>query len=339
MSDELDQVRRLIERSSLGTGGARELRTRTTREEAAQVVARAIGTKVPALTRRAGQVRKANMDADIPRFHPSRAQSASMAFYVAQGLERLERVVQSETKPADRTDAHTAGVTLAVRAEPSVDLHGGQPAPIPPALAGRNSEGDSAGGTANSLTDAEREALVSRARRGDSDAFGWLYDHYADLVYRYTLYWVSGDPMVAEDIVSETFLRAFRAIPAFRWQSRDIGAWFLTIARNLLIDWARSGLSRPEAPSWNVTADQLDIAAARHGPEESGLVAAPHHELWEAVRKLRPDQRECVVLRFLEGLSVRETALAMGRREGAIRALQFRAIRALVRSLPIPDVG
>ncbi|MCK9924570.1 sigma-70 family RNA polymerase sigma factor [Frankia sp. AgPm24] len=178
-------------------------------------------------------------------------------------------------------------------------------------------------------------ALVARASRGDSDAFGELYDHYADRVFRYALYRVGGDPAAAEDVVSETFLRALRMIGAFTWQGRDIGAWFITIARNLLVDQARSARRRFEIP----TADILAAADRGHrhvtpGPEELIVAGLTRQELLEAIQRLGPDQRECIALRFLEEMSVRETALAMGRNEGAVRALQLRAVRTLARSLP-----
>jgi len=188
--------------------------------------------------------------------------------------------------------------------------------------------------------DPERVALVARARQGDIEAFGQLYDHYADLVFRYARYRLGGDPAAAEDIVSETFLRAFRTIGTFRWQGRDIGAWFVTIARNLMVDQARSARRRFEIP----TADILDAAesATAHivpGPEESVLDGHTHRVLLDAIQRLRPEQQECVALRFLEGLSVRETALAMDRNEGAIRALQLRALRSLARLLPAAEPG
>jgi RNA polymerase sigma-70 factor (ECF subfamily) len=84
------------------------------------------------------------------------------------------------------------------------------------------------------------------------------------------------------------------------------------------------------------TGDILAAADTRwaSGPEESVLAGLSNRALLDAVRALGPDQQECVVLRFLEGLSVRETALAMGKKEGAVRALQLRAVRALARQLP-----
>src|SRR4051794_3775262 len=76
--------------------------------------------------------------------------------------------------------------------------------------------------------------LVLRARSGETEAFGALYDHYVDLVYRYIYYRV-GTHALAEDLTSETFLRALRRINMFTWQGKDFGAWLVTIARNLIL--------------------------------------------------------------------------------------------------------
>jgi RNA polymerase sigma-70 factor (ECF subfamily) len=172
-------------------------------------------------------------------------------------------------------------------------------------------------------------ALVERAQAGDADAFGDLYDRYVDLVYRYVYYRV-GTPPLAEDLVSETFLRALRRIGSFSWQGRDFAAWLVTIARNLIADHYKSGRYRLEV----ATADMLDADRATDGPEADVLDGITNATLLEAVKQLNAEQQECVVLRFLQGLSVTETALAMGKTEGAIKALQFRAVRALGRLLP-----
>src|SRR5687767_7373922 len=82
-------------------------------------------------------------------------------------------------------------------------------------------------------------ALVELAQRGDAEAFGMLYERYVDTVYRY-VYVRVGSQQVAEDLTSETFLRALRRMDSFSWQGRDIAAWFITIARNLITDNAKS---------------------------------------------------------------------------------------------------
>ena len=179
--------------------------------------------------------------------------------------------------------------------------------------------------------DATVADLVARSQAGEAEAFGLLYDRYVDLVYRYIYYRVN-NPNLAEDLVSETFLRALRRIDSFTWQGRDFAAWLVTIARNLIADHFKSGRYRLEI----TTEDILETGPTQttDGPENLVLDALTNETLLSAVKKLNPEQQECIVLRFLQGLSVSETALAMGKNDGAIKALQYRAVRALARLLP-----
>ncbi|MEV0266976.1 ECF subfamily RNA polymerase sigma factor, BldN family [Streptomyces sp. NPDC050617] len=171
--------------------------------------------------------------------------------------------------------------------------------------------------------------LVERAQAGEADAFGRLYDQYSDTVYRYIYYRVGGRA-TAEDLTSETFLRALRRIGTFTWQGRDFGAWLVTIARNLVADHFKSSRFRLEV----TTGEMLDANEVERSPEDSVLESLSNAALLEAVRKLNPQQQECVTLRFLQGLSVAETARVMGKNEGAIKTLQYRAVRTLARLLP-----
>ncbi|MEV6741821.1 ECF subfamily RNA polymerase sigma factor, BldN family [Streptomyces sp. NPDC051104] len=171
--------------------------------------------------------------------------------------------------------------------------------------------------------------LVERAQAGDADAFGRLYDQYSDTVYRYIYYRVGGKA-TAEDLTSETFLRALRRIGTFTWQGRDFGAWLVTIARNLVADHFKSSRFRLEV----TTGEMLDANEVERSPEDSVLESLSNAALLEAVRRLNPQQQECVTLRFLQGLSVAETARVMGKNEGAIKTLQYRAVRTLARLLP-----
>ena len=173
-------------------------------------------------------------------------------------------------------------------------------------------------------------ALVELAQKGDGEAFGQLYDAYSDTVYRYIYYRVSNRPL-AEDLTSETFLRALRRISTFTWQGRDFGAWLVTIARNLVADHFKSSRYRLEVP----TGEMLDSDETESSPEESVLAYLSNKALLDAVRQLNSQQQECVTLRFLHGLSVAETAKIMGKNDGAIKTLQYRAIRTLARMLPV----
>jgi RNA polymerase sigma-70 factor (ECF subfamily) len=195
----------------------------------------------------------------------------------------------------------------------------------PPAHARDTADGPSPSGAAPD----ETRDLVLSARAGDPEAFGVLYDRYADAIYRFVYYRV-GAHALAEDLTSETFLRAFRRINLFTWQGKDFGAWLVTIARNLVLDHFKSSRYRLEV----CTADPLEPDRWEEGPERAVLDSFTHRALFSAVRELGNEQRECVVLRFLHGLSVAETAEVMGKNTGAIKALQYRATRSLARLFP-----
>ncbi|HST64107.1 MAG TPA: sigma-70 family RNA polymerase sigma factor [Mycobacteriales bacterium] len=177
--------------------------------------------------------------------------------------------------------------------------------------------------------DEEVWGLVEAAQRGDTEAFGQLYDRYVDVVHRYA-YARLGDRTLAEDVTSETFLRALRRIGTVSYRGRDVGAWFVTIARNLVLDHVKSGRNRYEV----VSGEPLEPSVGVEGPEPAVLRRLSAEELLRCVRQLPPDQQECVVLRFLQGLSVAETAAVMERNVGAVKALQHRALRRLAGSLP-----
>lgn len=174
---------------------------------------------------------------------------------------------------------------------------------------------------------------VRAAQNGDSQAFGALYAQYAHVVYRYVLLRVS-DHCLAEDITSETFVRAIRRITSVSYQGRDVAAWFITIAKNLVLDHIKSSRNRLEVPLADPTGPAQTARPYQVGPEQHVLTEATHTELLECVRQLNSDQAECIRLRFLQGLSVTETAELMDRNEGAVKALQHRAIRRLAQLLP-----
>ncbi|MGH3545036.1 MAG: sigma-70 family RNA polymerase sigma factor [Mycobacteriales bacterium] len=175
--------------------------------------------------------------------------------------------------------------------------------------------------------------IVHRAQQGDADAFGEIYDRYLDTVYRYIFFRV-GTAALAEDLASETFLRALRRISSVTWQGRDLGAWLVTIARNLIADHYKSGRSRLEISTPELAPEE-HVDHGSHGqPEAQTMEHLTNRTLMEAVVKLPVEQQECIVLRFLDGMSVGETAQAMGKNDGAIKALQYRAVRALGRLLP-----
>ena len=202
--------------------------------------------------------------------------------------------------------------------------------PAGPATSGR-------GGSRDDAHTDRVTALVTLAQAGDADAFGQIYELYVDTVYRY-VYVRVGSHQQAEDITAETFVRALRRLDSFSWQGKDIAAWFITIARNLVTDLRRSSRFRLEVTTDEIVGAEQAVGTSRTGvpgstptptPEQQVLTRARDHRLVEAVRTLRPDQQECLVLRFFQELSVAETAKALGRSEGAVKQLQLRAVRQL----------
>ena len=171
--------------------------------------------------------------------------------------------------------------------------------------------------------------LVELARGGDAEAFGMLFDHYQPSVYRF-LYYRTRSVVVAEDLTSETFFRALRNMGSFRWQGKDFGAWLMTIARNLATDHFKAGRTRLEL----TTEDMGQHDDATDGPEDSVLAGLTHEIVLKALTELPNEQRDCLIMRFLQGLSIAETAQALGRSDGAIKQLQLRGVRNLAKLMP-----
>jgi RNA polymerase sigma-70 factor (ECF subfamily) len=172
--------------------------------------------------------------------------------------------------------------------------------------------------------------VIDRARNGDRTAFAELYDTHVDSVYRYLLYRVR-EPADAEDLCSEVFTRAFANIHRYRWQGKSFLAWLYTIARNAVTDRRRR--DRPTVEIDNA------FGLAEEGPtaHDRAVHAEAVDALRGAVRHLTSEQQEVLVLRFVENRSSREVAKMLGKNEGAIRALQFRALgrlRKLLRDEP-----
>ncbi|MGA8255640.1 MAG: sigma-70 family RNA polymerase sigma factor [Nocardioides sp.] len=172
-------------------------------------------------------------------------------------------------------------------------------------------------------------ALVELARGGDTEAFGLLYDHYQPAVYRF-LFYRTRSASLAEDLTSDTFFRALRSMNNFRWQGKDFGAWLMTIARNLAVDHFKAGRTRLE-----LTTDDMGAHDdATEGPESVVLTSLTNELLLEALTQLPVEQRDCLVMRFLQGMSIAETAAVLGRSDGAVKQLQLRGVRNLAKLMP-----
>lgn len=170
--------------------------------------------------------------------------------------------------------------------------------------------------------------VIERARGGDRSAFAELYDAHCDAVYRYILYRVR-EPADAEDLTSEVFTRAFANIHRYKWQGKSFLAWLYTIARNAVTDRRRR--QRPTVDLDNAYSLAEDGPTAHDRAVRGEQVDA----LRGAVKHLTTEQQEVLLLRFVENMSSRQVAKVLGKNEGAIRALQFRALGRLRKLLTV----
>jgi RNA polymerase sigma-70 factor (ECF subfamily) len=171
-------------------------------------------------------------------------------------------------------------------------------------------------------------ALVDRAvATRDPHAFGELYDRFVERVYRY-LYFRTGRHPEAEDLTEQVFLKAWEAIGRYRWQGRPFLAWLYRLAHNAHIDHVRS---QKPTTSLNNDAAPIELASPTAGVELARALDAD--VLGRAVSELTADQQQVIVMKFIEGLDNEQIARIMDKREGAIRALQMRALLSLRRVL------
>lgn len=172
----------------------------------------------------------------------------------------------------------------------------------------------------------EEKDLAIRATRHEREAFGLLYDRYVTKIYQYVYYKV-GSGAEAEDLTAQVFLRAWEAIGGYEWREHPFSAWLFRIARNLVVDYHRA---RRETVSLEGTDGRDEIQPSDTAlPDQSLQALFASEQLRRAVGQLTEEQQEVILLRFIEGYSTAEIAAIMGKREGAIRGLQFRGLAAL----------
>lgn len=169
--------------------------------------------------------------------------------------------------------------------------------------------------------------LVLQAQAGSAEAFGQLYDAYMERIYRF-IYFRVEDQQTAEDITSQVFLRAWNNLDRFRLGRTPYLAWLYTIAHNAVIDHYRT--RKVTSALEDVRLSQPDYAEA---VENHIDFAVEMTTVKSAMQTLTGDQQQVLTLKFIEGLSNDEIARHLGKREGAVRALQMRGLRALAKLL------
>jgi RNA polymerase sigma-70 factor (ECF subfamily) len=173
----------------------------------------------------------------------------------------------------------------------------------------------------------EMETLISRARDGDPDAFGELYRAFASPLFSYLLTQTRRRED-AEDLLGEVFLAAMRDLKDFTGDPAGFRSWLYRIATNRAIDLARRTKRRPEEPLAAIE-EEVDPADL----EADALANVERAQVRSAVMELPEEQRRVMVLRVVSGLTASEIAEVVGKRVGAVKALQHRALANLAKSL------
>ena len=160
------------------------------------------------------------------------------------------------------------------------------------------------------------ERLLIEAAKADPRCFGELYERHVDRVYAFVAR-RARDRTEAEDLTAEVFHHALAHLGRFEWRGIPFAAWLVQIARNAVADrWQRRARERERRLPIRPTTDARRTWTAE-------LVLA------DLVRQLPGDQQRVVLERFVEDKSIREIAHELGRTEGAVKQLQFRALETL----------
>ena len=174
------------------------------------------------------------------------------------------------------------------------------------------------------------QQLLEEAKAYNINALARLYDHYEFKIYSY-IYHRVGNQAIAQDLTSQVFLRVLESIQQDRTWDTSFSGWLYRIAHNIVIDHYRR-----RGRSTQVSLDAVPgLVAHTDGPESAAERALTAEGLRLAINRLTEEQAQVVTLRFLEGLSIAEVAEVMGKTEGSVKALQYRAVTSLRRLLEL----
>ncbi len=184
----------------------------------------------------------------------------------------------------------------------------------------------SSAGKVFNLTDTEynEEDVLARASQGDKDAFGALYERYAERIFNY-VYYRTGNQHDAEDLTARVFQRAMNHIRNYTDRGVPFSAWLYRIAHNLVANWHRNRSRKQE-----IAIDDLPVLPTKGDHPERNLVRSQEQDaLLRMIRKLPPERQNLLILKFVENMSNAEIGKIMGRSEGAVKSLYHRTLLAL----------
>lgn len=172
------------------------------------------------------------------------------------------------------------------------------------------------------------QGLVAQAQEGSSEAFARLYEAYYDRVFRYIFLRV-GNRADAEDYTAEVFIKVLESLNSFKWRGLPFSAWLFRVAHNQLVDRVRQRKRQPVVyldEDFSHPSDHVDVS-------DVVVQKLSAEALWAMLEKLTDNQRQVLTLRFGAGLSLEETAAALGKNANAIKALQHAGLLTMRRLL------
>jgi RNA polymerase sigma-70 factor (ECF subfamily) len=175
------------------------------------------------------------------------------------------------------------------------------------------------------------EELIRRAQEFDQEALGWLYQLFYPKLYNYA-YLQLGDVQQAEDLASEVLLRVLESLKGYHFRGVPLAAWVFRIARNYLIDLNRRRQRRPQVSLYDAIPDTHD------SPQTAAERSIAQDELRLALTRLTEEQRQVIILKFVEGMDNACVARVLGRSQGAVKSLQHRALVSLKRIISSQEV-
>ena len=176
----------------------------------------------------------------------------------------------------------------------------------------------------------DEQSLVDRAKNYDREAFAQLYEENFDKIFRYIALKI-GNQMEAEDLTQQVFMKALKSISSFKWQDVPFSAWLYKIAHNQVVDYIRKKNRQPVAEL------NEDITASNDNPLKATELKIETEELAKALKKLTPLQQEVISLRFSCEMPIAKVAVIMGKKEGAVKALQHSAVQSLRKIMVVSD--
>ncbi|MBI2010833.1 MAG: sigma-70 family RNA polymerase sigma factor [Candidatus Colwellbacteria bacterium] len=181
----------------------------------------------------------------------------------------------------------------------------------------------------------DEQELVKRAKGGEAEAFGLLYDYYLPKIYRFVLLKVSHREE-AEDLTHQTFLKAWQNIDQYDFRGHSFGSWLYRIARNAVIDYHRKGRI---SPAFSLDDFELELPGQERSPEELLESRLETETILEAIRELKEIEQEVLLMRFVEELNTKEVAEIVKKTEGAVKLIQHRALKSLAKLLDEKNNG